>query len=358
MLHKNRQRDSAASATSGLRMLKEIRAHIVRGVYPPEGRLPSRVEMEQHYRAGPVTVQRVFDQLAREGFVVACGRRGTFVSSEPPHLCAFGLVFPYRDRPDRPWPRFWHALFAEAAKMQRPSARIAFSYGNETHDDIEAYGQLVDDVVNQRLAGLIFASKPFYLFGSPVLDMPGLPRVAMMPEADIPGVHAVTMGGDWVGRTIDILVRAGRRRVAVLTVPSLEPFAAKLFPSRGIETRPYWLQTVHPSACHGARNVVHSIMSANSKDRPDSLLIMDDNLVEAATAGLVDAGVRVPRDITVVASCNFPYPAPSAVPVIRVGHDVSVLLALCLDSLIRQRRGETVPALIHVPLATDEAQEI
>ena len=197
-------------ATSGPRMLGELRARIVRGAYPPGSRLPPRIDLERHYRAGPVTMQRVFDQLTREGFVVACGRKGTFVSDEPPHLCSFGLVFPYRDRPDRPWPRFWHALAAEAAKLRRPGVRIAFSYGNETHDDIEAYGQLVDDVVNHRLAGLIFASKPFYLFGSPVLQTPGLPRVAVMPAADIPGVRAVDMGATgWGGPLTFWFGRAG-----------------------------------------------------------------------------------------------------------------------------------------------------
>ena len=96
------------------------------------------------------------------------------------------------------------------------------------------------------------------------------------------------------------------------------------------------------------------MMAANPKDRPDSLLILDDNLVEAATAGLVDAGVRVPRDMTVVARCNFPHPAPSAVPVMRVGYDVRELLSVCLDGLMRQRRGEPVPDITWIPLVNEE----
>lgn len=341
--------------TSGQRMLAELRREIVAGDFSPGARLPPRTELERRYGAGPVTVQRVFDHLAREGFVVARGRQGTFVSDAPPHTSSYALVFPYRDRPDRPWPRFWHALAAEGAKLQRPGVRLAFSYGNETHQDIEAYQQLVDDVVQQRLAGLVFASKPFYLAGSPVLETPGIPRVA---TTGMPGVKEVSAEDAWLPRAIGILRAAGRRRVAVLTVPLLAGFVRDELKRHGMLTRPYWVQIVHPSAVEGARNAAHMLMAANPADRPDSLLIMDDNLVEQATAGLLDAGVRAPRDVTIVAHCNFPYPAPGALPVVRLGLNVSALLATCLEVLIRVRRGEAVPDVTRVPLEVEDAAKV
>ena len=49
-------------------------------------------------------------------------------------------------------------------------------------------------------------------------------------------------------------------------------------------------------------------------DRPDALVITDDNLVPAATAGVLAAGRRVPADLEVVAHANFPHVTPSAVP--------------------------------------------
>ena len=336
--------------TSRQRMLARLRDQIVKGRFAPGARLPSRSELERQFGASPVTVQHVFDQLSREGFVVARRRLGTFVSDEPPHLCSFVLVFPYRDLPERPWPRFWHALAAEARKLQRPGVRIGFSYGNETHVDIDAYRHLLDDVAHHRLAGLLFASKPFYLRGSPVLAQPGLPCVAIMPsvEADMPGIKAVSHGGDWLGLAIDQLLAAGRRRIAVLTLPAMADLVASTLAARGLKIPAYWVQPVHPQSCAGARRVTHLLLAGDAVSRPDGLLITDDNLVEAATAGVADAGVKVPGRLLVGAHCNFPYPAPSAVPVVQVGYDVRKLLNVCLDNLILQRQGGAVPDVSHI----------
>ena len=108
----------------GQRILREMRQRIVDGVYRPSDRLPTRAELVGEFATTPVTVQRVFDVLASDGFIVAQGRRGTFVCDRPPHLTHYGLVFPYRDRPERPWPRFWSACRARSASLP-PRCRCA-----------------------------------------------------------------------------------------------------------------------------------------------------------------------------------------------------------------------------------------
>jgi DNA-binding LacI/PurR family transcriptional regulator len=81
----------------------------------------------------------------------------------------------------------------------------------------------------------------------------------------------------------------------------------------------------------------HLLMHSNQTERPDALLITDDNLIEPVTAGLVAAGVRVPDDLEIVAHCNFPWPAPTHLPITRVGYNVRRLLADCIASIDRQR---------------------
>src|SRR5262245_29184268 len=70
---------------------EQIRRRIVTGELLPGQRLPTRRELNTRFGAGPMTVQRALDRLLRDGFVVAAGRRGTFVSPQPPHLSHFAL---------------------------------------------------------------------------------------------------------------------------------------------------------------------------------------------------------------------------------------------------------------------------
>jgi DNA-binding LacI/PurR family transcriptional regulator len=88
-----------------------------------------------------------------------------------------------------------------------------------------------------------------------------------------------------------------------------------------------------------ARALAHLMVRRAQSDAPDGLVIADDNLLEYATAGIVDAGVRVPADLEVVAHCNFPWPTPSSLPVRRLGYDVRELLQDCLMSIDEQRQG-------------------
>ena len=320
----------------------------------PGCRLPTRAALERRFDTTPVTIQKVFDQLAGEGFVAAHGCHGTFVSKRPPHLCRYGLVFPYQDRPERPWSHFWTALAMEATALStRNGHDMSFFYGNETHLDLDAYRQLERDVLAHRLAGLIFASKPFYLTGSPVLDAPGVPRVALMPEPDILGVAAVALQPVFFERAIEQLLSLGHRQIAVITVPAQWSAAMDSIQRHGLDVPPYWVQAMSPESPGAARSVVQLLMAGCPGRRPDGLIISDDNLVPLATAGLLEAGVAVPRDLRVVAHCNFPHPTPSAVPAARLGYDVAAILQACVGVLDRQRAGEQAAGRVDVPLVIE-----
>jgi hypothetical protein len=95
-------------------------------------------------------------------------------------------------------------------------------------------------------------------------------------------------------------------------------------------------------------------MHANQSVRPDGLIIADDNFVEAASGGLIRAGVRVPEDVEVVAHCNFPWPTPSVLPVKRLGFSARQVLRECINSVDAQRRGEAIKPPIAIPALFEE----
>jgi DNA-binding LacI/PurR family transcriptional regulator len=91
------------------------------------------------------------------------------------------------------------------------------------------------------------------------------------------------------------------------------------------------------------------LMQSGQPARPDGLIVSDDNLLTTASEGLVAAGVRVPKDLHVVALTNFPLLAPSAIPVTRIGFDIPAMLDLLVLRLEQVRRGEKPPEVTLAP---------
>ena len=321
-----------------------LRQAILKGVYPPQSRLPTRLELSRRYDASLDTVQAALGRLTDDRFIVPRGAKGTFVAKGAPRSLPIALVVP--EYPDTPgFARIWRAMAGVAAQLD-PEATggqpVRIEYGVDGHYYHPAMAALEEDVRRGRLGGLVFASNPFLLTGSPLLKQPGIPRVAFMdPSPEHPTVSKV-----WADRTslyelaLRLCKASRRRRIAFLEISGAMPDPAPpdLRP-RGFEQRPYWRQVVDRSCPEAARNLVHLMMRLPPGDRPDALFVADDNLVEHASAGLIDAGVCVPDDILLVAHCNFPYPPPSAVPIVGVGFDARAVLRLCLDEIAHQQAG-------------------
>jgi len=98
-------RSSRRVAVKQVHIVSELRRRVVEGLWVPGARLPTRRELEAEFSASMHTVQKALDDLVRDGFVYACGSRGTFVAENPPHLHHYGLIFPRFPR-EGPFPRF------------------------------------------------------------------------------------------------------------------------------------------------------------------------------------------------------------------------------------------------------------
>jgi DNA-binding LacI/PurR family transcriptional regulator len=180
-----------------------------------------------------------------------------------------------------------------------------------------------------------------------------LPRVIVAYKqefGDIPSVNVDTFS--FVDKALDYLVSRGRRRVAVVLGSQPQSFHAYLaagIAKRGLESEPYWMQSVSPHMPEAARNCAHLLMHAGQKRRPDGLIVADDNLVEHAVAGLVAAGADVAGAVEVIVHCNFPWPTPSVLPVRRLGYDVRQILSVCIECIDQQRRGELPQSITLLP---------
>ena len=323
-----------------------LRRQIVAGQFAPGERLPTRRVLQDTLGVSPVTLQRALDRLQKEGFVRSVDRVGSYITQRPPHLYRCPVVFPSSPRSQvGNWNRFWQLMVNTIPDVAEKTNRKLPIYLNiDGHADNEDFQTLVRDVQLRRLAGLIFATKPWPLEHTPLLTEPGIPRVAITFNAN--NMHVVAHDfRSFFARAVEYLAQRGRKRVAVLVREGMlsgwQVNVEELMHRHGLATRPEWTQIV--MGLENARTVLHLLMSSRNRERPDGVILADDNWMDHATAGLIAAGVRVPEDLDVVTHCNFPQPEPRVMPFKRLGWDVRHVLEACVEVLDAIRRGENPP---------------
>ncbi len=307
--------------------------------------MPTRIALSEEFGVSVVTLQHVFDTLRQDGFIESRQRAGTFVNASPPFLNTYALVF-LREPGAEGWSRFHQALLESATRISGANGKTIRCYYN-VDADIHSpdYRRLAADSEAQRIAGQIFAT-----FSPPVSDpafrpaeIPGV--VIALPEAPRTGRAALVLDYTTLWqRAADFLVAHGRRRVAVLhdsPTPdgSPDPQLRRIFEAHGLELPPHATIMLHPYGRQGAAQWVRLLMQTQPAARPNALFVADDNFTEPVIKGLVQAGVRVPEDVLVVAHNNFPLPVPDVLPIAQVGFNADAMLRLAMDNIACRRGG-------------------
>jgi DNA-binding LacI/PurR family transcriptional regulator len=331
-----------------------MRREIVAGTYAPGSQLPTRLEIEARFGVSRVTVQRAMRLLHSEGFIRMAGRRATYVASHPPHLCHYALVF--REFPsDRHfyWTRYQQALAEQAAIASTDGTRtieVFYGISDEQHKT-PAADELRNAIAGQRLAGVVFVGDAGTELHPSVAREAGVPCVVLASTPPLADMDAVAVNGaGFVRRAVEAIAERSCRGVAVLTHAMQEDVSRRIthdLDQRGIVTHRRWnhqVDLLHPAT---AANLMELMLYSGQDERPDGLIITDDNLVEPALAGMRAAGVQPGTDIEIVAHCNFPRRPGGAVGVRWLGYDTRRLLRAALDDIDARRRGETpTPTLI------------
>lgn len=327
-----------------------LRTQIVRGDFASGDRLPTRSELERQFSTTKMTLQRAFDTLAEEGFISAEGTRGTFVSQHPPHTSRYALAF---HNPQETRTHFWTMLCDEAAGLEKKlGCRIRPYYDVNEHQYSDDYKLLCHHVKTHQVAGVIFASNPSSLKHTSLMQMRDTPMVTIMTdtsEFDFTMPVVKIDYGSFFSQALDAVKSSGRRRVAainpvMLTVTQGEHFAREVT-QRGLVTRPTWWLPVELTSPIAASAYVQLLMDRPDAERPDALIISDDNLVEPVLAGLQNAGICIPQDLEIVAHSNFPPPAPAPVPMRRLGYPAREVFNACMDLIASQRGGKATSSL-------------
>ncbi|MDB5325640.1 MAG: hypothetical protein JWM57_1209, partial [Phycisphaerales bacterium] len=271
----------------------------------------------------------------------------------------FGLVF--ATNPTHPeWPRFFTALQQQSVALQQTRGDITF----ESYFDIgrgpgsEGFSRLVDDVRAHRVAGLLLMPGIHDLAQDGPLGSLSVPNVFVCGDPSVGRVPSVaTDGFDLCDRMVQSLRDLGRSRLAVVAMAGNSAGHRAYLIKNNVPSRPHWVQTVGRENVADVRGLVTLLMDYPADERPDGLIVLDDNLTEHAVGGLIEAGVTIGRDIDVAAHCNWPWAVASAVPIQRVGFHTGHILSASLNAIELLRNHKklaaeqvTVPALFESEL--------
>lgn len=341
-------------------IIRYIASRIRSGEYAPGQRLPTRDEFEQIFSTTRVTVQRAFDRMIASNSVVGRGKGGTFVCENPPQLNRFVLTLP-GEKSSGSWNKFWENLRYTAARIASASGTTVDVFTNINNKSPESCRILSQQVREHNMAGIIFGTSPHEVDNFPIVREPGVPRVAFMSKGDRYIFPLISFDvGVLINRAVRRFAELGRKKLAAVFVPGLGSeerlcYLRSLCAQHGMRTADHWLHTAVQSDPKWVRNILLAVFHPDIEERPDALLVLDDNLTESACTGLMEARMRVPEDVTVIAHANFPCFQQLPLPFLRLGYDTVGGLNLALEILRKQAVGQEVESNYRIePLFEEE----
>jgi DNA-binding LacI/PurR family transcriptional regulator len=224
----------------------------------------------------------------------------------------------------------------------------------DSEDKLFRREQLADDLVLGRLAGVIFASNPFYLGKSFFTDLPDYPYISIQARSNKNALPTLTLYDDDVlTPSLKALRARGVQRLAVLVSTSvLPPVFEKILrvaKELGFTVEPQWLQAASLKVPSWAANAVQLLLSLPSAQRPEAILVQDDTLLPFVLSGIEASPVSLERDVQILAMCNFPTEIPSHRNILRCGPDLHRGLAMMVKHLTNQRLERRQPRIISLP---------
>jgi DNA-binding LacI/PurR family transcriptional regulator len=342
------------------RVLAAIKQRLRSGRWKPGAQLPTRTELIQTLKVSPVTLQKVIDELIRDGFVESRGRDGTFAADAPPFKRNYGFVLNGLNSERQDWLHYWRVMESEAKAHFSGSKRQPVFYYGINRPLSPEMDRLRDDLNSQRLAGVFFSDMPYFLMNDPLTAQKITPLVSVVSKKKAEGkLSSIQFGTD---RFFEIALKetasAGCTRVGLIT-PWEDPRQhvaqfMSIAQSLGLQTHARWCQyTPHSVAGRmWSTHATQAILAGEKNERPDALLIYDDNHIEGVMAGLKEARCFGPSDCLVVAHTNFPWPIPSPYPLVRVGVDIREVVRAAVGEIDRRQNGEE-PQGIYIPLQVE-----
>jgi len=345
----------------------ELRDRLTQGTYQPGDRLPTREQLADEFDTTKQTIQRAMQLLIDNGFVVARGRSGTFVSDAPPHLCRYALAFSGHpgmaiERSNSDWTIFAEVVHHIAPEMAIPGQQefANFYCLSEEQPDFERYQEmLLAQAQAKALSGIIIPNYPSLSrdFLNQIKGT-GIPVVAMPCPTVDPSIPGIPIGEGIDELFIASMAAAGVKRVARISLDNhlanqwladyreLHPCLDR----HGLESKPEWFYQVPKHAHSLMKQVLRLLFSMPTEQQPDGLIVTDEYLLKDVEEVLHELQL-------VVSHASFPVAFPNDDRVQRIGYDVYEFLDQAIHALNRSMDGRiNLPGPFVAPISHQEFQ--
>lgn len=326
-----------------------FRRRIVSGEWRPGQALPPRTVLARSYRCSAATIQQAIQILSEDGFLSTAPRRRTAVAAQPPHRFRRIIAFDAgpTDPPTR-WPRFFDRLLEISTKPEH-ALTPRFGIG----DDPQSFptAELIALARDRRCAGIVLTVMPHLqprLMAA--LIETGIPLATIGPvPTDLPTV--VFAEHRWWEAALAACAQRRLIRVAVL-INSRDDEAWRsdldgMVKRLGLFLPRHFCHEVPLGFTRPVRRLAELLARLPSDDRPEALLVLDDNLASPVLAGLDDAGIPPGGKPFLLIHGNFPIQDHLLRPCLRFGPDLDA----AMQAAIRLLSGVSGP--ISVPLIID-----
>lgn len=317
-------------------ILEHLRRRIVSGEFPPGSKLPNRPELLAEYSVSVSAFQKCINQLIEWNFLESRGMKGIRVTANPPHLSRYALVFPtLPDHNELPDDTLYRSVKYELPAFQAEHPEIYFEFyrtGTAEAPVTAEFERLLADVSRGLLAGIIF----FFFAPSREIQkkLGNFPCVVVSRDPNDTQHHYPFITFDTVElfrMCRERLLERGAKRIAVLVHSMLASARltqiAELCADGRAFTPPEWIlglfhETGRPVL---KRNLIRLLFSGLAGQRPDSLIVLNENLLPIACDALAELGLTPGVDVRIASHSNYPFekePLPQVDYFVFQVHDI------------------------------------
>jgi DNA-binding transcriptional regulator YhcF (GntR family) len=317
-------------------ILSALKTEILTGVRKKGGQLPTYDALMEQFGVTRPTIARVLAALREQGLVTVRGTRGVFVAENFPHDVRYFWV-----TSEQPGSLEWTTFLATFLELIQHNetglgVEIIPLVGVDGRANNPEYAKLCRVVDEGSAAGLMVMNSAV-TYQLPVLENPGLPRVAIW--APLPHAALVRLAFEELIDRACAKVLERARKIAVVSphIWNLNATVTRLC-ELGADKGNVRPLHVTPIGCESLIALLFE-----RTDRPEAIFVTDDNLVAPLLIGLNRAGLVPGRDVYVLAHCNWPRPVGMEQGVEHIGFDVREVLAEARNCIEAQRQGEVSP---------------
>jgi len=302
-------------------------------------RLPTTQELARNFDVTVQTTQQAVSLLSRRGMIERIPGRGTFVSARI-HARQIGIVFGANvfGRPEMLFFQSLYALIIAELKRLKWESSLFFPAGEDGSGQLLA--ELDRETLGGRLRGLIYLSGAY-----PYSEW--FDRNSRIPHNSWHPPHDTSDEESDGYRGLDYLLGRGFRRIAVISHlagegspvhASLMSAAEQAYARHGVPMQASFIPGEAASHRHGVERA-REALDGRKGGKPDAFLVLNDLGCMGVIFELLSRGLRIPRDIAVMATANKGIEIPCPCPLTRLEKDPADLARSLVEEVIARIEG-------------------